>query len=53
MKICRYLALVFLSMMATGTLAEDMVDMYPGTLVISQGQPVLIRCDLVKRLYPG
>ncbi|WAW10559.1 hypothetical protein NB640_02555 [Oxalobacter vibrioformis] len=51
MKICRYLAVVFLSMMAAGALAEDMVDMYPGTLVISQGLPVLIRCDLVKNAY--
>ena len=31
--------------------AGNFVDVFFGTLVISQGQPVLVRCDLVKNAY--
>lgn len=47
----RYLAAFFFSMLAGAAWAEEYVDMYPGTLALSQGQPVLIRCDLVKNAY--
>lgn len=51
MTISRCLALLLFSMLAVAARAEEYVDMYPGTLVISQGQAVLIRCDLVKNAY--
>lgn len=51
MKMFGYLAAFFFSMLASAALAEEYLDIYPGTLVISQGQPVLIRCDLVKNAY--
>ena len=51
MRWFRYFAAVFFSLCAVTAQADDYVDLFPGTLVIWQDQPVLIRCDLLKNAY--
>ncbi|MDL2284305.1 hypothetical protein LJC19_04090 [Oxalobacter sp. OttesenSCG-928-P03] len=45
-----FLAVLF-SVFALSAQAGEYVDMFPGTLVIWEDKPVLIRCDLVKNAY--
>ncbi len=43
--------LLWLLLLPAGFARAQAVDMFPGTLAVYQGRPVLIRCDLVKNAY--
>ncbi len=51
MRLRRYVVMGFFLFCAAGVRAGDFADIFPGTLLVWQDQPVLIRCDLGQSAY--